>query len=235
MLAVATSGGWAWSWVAVGGLAQIAAALATVYLALKTRKLAEDTKKLAEDTKEEAVASKALADEAKIDRELSWRPQLGLLTLRTPTPTPTEPDRQTLRSVMAIGSIRNAGGGPAIDCHVVLRNPTNVSEWSILAFGDLAPGSETVEAQALTELNHNPPHLFSGLSGSTPDPMPDVLLFCSDVLGRRWRFPVRVYPKSGSNEIDPPELWKRFPTDHSPPGGNPENVWSIDPLIWEHA
>ena len=98
------------SWNVVAAIAQAAAAIAmialavgTIRLASRTRELAQNAKVQADSSLREAQATESLAEEARTDRQLVWRPQLQIRNLGP-----------------AIGSswymtASNTGPGPAID------------------------------------------------------------------------------------------------------------------------
>src|SRR5579862_5443243 len=76
-------------WVALGGIAQIAAAVGTLNLAVVTGRMVKRTHELGqkadrqiEAAQREAEATERLAIEARTDRRLLWRPQLELTAYR---------------------------------------------------------------------------------------------------------------------------------------------------------
>jgi hypothetical protein len=120
-------------WVAFGGVAQLIAAGATVLLAAFTARMARRTHDVATETKKESAATISLANEAKTDRELAWRPQLALriCDVIVRNGVPGEFSFQ----------IVNAGGAPGIGCMVLARLPQDISHWGMWAVGDIGSGS----------------------------------------------------------------------------------------------
>jgi hypothetical protein len=84
-------------WVALGGIAQIAAAVATFALAAITITLAMSMRDLSRETKD-------LATEAELDRRLAWRPQLSVMFPSLGLTQTGDPRVMKLR-------VLNAGGG----------------------------------------------------------------------------------------------------------------------------
>ncbi len=152
----------------------------------------------------EALATQALAKEARTDRQLQWRPQLGLM--------------DCWASMDGNGrfhfSIANVVGGPAVGCKAMARVPWDVNSWSLWIVGDVESGPQA----AYTQGARRGLSVYSAFAA--PDAMaeprrePDVVLICSDIPGRRYRFPiVDVFPREASNSSNPREMWKPFPPD----------------------
>jgi len=111
--------------------ADIAVAGGTIVLAFFTqraaaarRNAAGATKKAAEAARDEADATVKLAQEAREDRELAWRPHLGVL-LGKPAAGPDFVSIET--------TVTNVGNGPALDCRIWLYS---ADRW---AWRDLEP------------------------------------------------------------------------------------------------
>ncbi len=205
-------------WVALGGFAQIAAAVATVALAAITWRLATSTRDLSRDTKD-------LATEAETDRRLAWRPQLSVMFPGLGLTLTGDPADMELR-------VLNAGGGPALNCKVIARWPGGVTHWADWAVGDLMPTSSTDVVKATFRPGDTPDGAFSHV-GPPPDPAPDVAVFCSDILNRRWRFLVKMIHGSGGHwSIGPPATWTIYSGEEAPPGGSAQQRWSVDPHLF---
>jgi hypothetical protein len=209
-------------WVAFGGIAQGIAALATIGLAVTTVVMAKATKKLAADTTEEAKATRSMADEAKVDRGLTWRPQLGLASMQLNMAPPGT----------WVFALKNSGGGPALDSRGLVRWPSNIGLWTMIAFGDLTPGQATDRIGADSwKTGGSPYELFNGFADNRD--APEVMLFCSDVLGRRWRFPIRTLNSAVEYESAAlREGWKVYPGEVAAPGDENQPMWSQSPLLW---
>ncbi len=173
-------------------------------VAVGTLGLAAGTVYLATKAGNEASATQALAKEARTDRQLQWRPQLGLM--------------DCWASMDGNGrfhfSIANVVGGPAVGCKAMARVPWDVNSWSLWIVGDVESGAQA----AYTQDARRGLSVYSAFAA--PDAMaeprrePDVVLICSDILGRRYRFPiVDVFPREASNSSNPREMWKPFPPD----------------------
>jgi hypothetical protein len=201
-------------WVAFGGVAQLLAALATIGLAWFTWRLARSTHALSRDTK-------ALAVEAETDRELACRPQLSVIFPGLglgPTGDPQDMHLQVL----------NAGGGPALSCKVVARCAGDVVHTATWAVGDLVPSGSTGVVEATFEPGGGPEGALEH-SGSRPDRAPDLAIFCSDVLDRRWRFPVKLFgPTGATGSISRPEDRVLYPGEVAPSGGSDDHSWSTN-------
>ena len=202
-------------WVALGGFAQIAAAVATIALAAITWRLAMSTRDLSRDTKD-------LATEAETDRRLAWRPQLSVMFPDLGLTQTGAPGDMELR-------VLNAGGGPALNCKVIARWPGRVTHWTDWAVGDLVPSGSTDALKATFRQGDSPDGAFSN-AGS---PAPDVAIFCSDILNRRWRFLAKMIYGSDDNwSIGTTATWTIFSGEEAPPGGSPDQRWSQSPLLF---
>ncbi len=51
-----------------------------------------------------------------------------------------------------------------------------------------------------------------------------MVLFCEDLLGRRFRFVVMEQPTTGARFVYPPEIWR--------PGWQGAPRWVTDPAVW---
>jgi len=205
-------------WVAVGGIAQLVAAAATITLAIFTAVMASRTREVAIETQSESSATRLLAEEAKRDRELAARAQLSLLEFACDVLPHQEPPGRVQANIL------NAGSGPAIDVKLALRSPSDVNIWSIVNFRDLKPAGNREKGGQLVH-GGSPYDLFDD-PGDTA--AADVVLFCSDVLDRRYRFP--FLDAVGNSDATwrplPPEIFS--PDD--PVNGRPN--WVNHPKLW---
>ena len=71
-----------------------------------------------------------------------------------------------------------------------------------------------------------------------PKREPDVVLFCSDILGRRYRFPIiDVFPGTPSPAVNhsiPREQWEPFPPDIYEAGTKDAPTWTRELLLWSY-
>jgi hypothetical protein len=204
-------------WVALGGIAQGLAALATVALALVTVSMANETREVAKAARDETAATISLAQEARNDRELAWRPQMSLVDIRLGDGVPPSPLIEV--------RVKNAGGGPAIKCKVAIRQP---GRWWLIAVGDLQVNSEA-SGIGSPQSGARPDEVFTyvsqGAGGLSVPLTPELVILCSDVLGRQLRFPVQ-------NSFDGIGAW-----NHLRPEVSAEEVpkakWATEPaLFW---
>lgn len=200
-------------WVALGGIAQFAAAAATIGLAGVTTYMAIKTRQVAAATKDESAATVSLAQEAQRDRELAWRPQLSLVAFKAATY-----DKGERIQV----EVKNAGGGPAIDCKVVVRRQEH---WWLIRLGDIQVNSSGA-SDGGEQPTACPDEVFHYVSHGlivVAAKQRDMMILCSDVLGRRFRFPVE-------NVFDRPESWRFLRPEVSPESSRP--MWAIQPALW---
>ena len=216
------------NWVAVGGVAQILAAIATVGLATitarmatRTREMASETKAQAHATKEEAKATRTLGDEAKFDRQLRWRPQLDLTVCWV--------DSNEFRF-----RVFNAGGGPAIACKVLARQPDDINRWGLWVAGDIAPNSSTDERGTEIRTSGSIYAAFEAPDAmADPKREPNVVVICADILGRRYRFPV-VDVFDDEHKTNKREMWKPFPPEIYEGAAPDAPTWTGHPLLWSY-
>jgi len=186
--------------------ANLAVAGGTIILAFFTwraaeasRSAAEATGRAAEAAQIEAEATVQLAQEAREDRELAWRPHLGVL-MGQPS---AAPDFDSIDV-----TVTNVGNGPALDCRVWLY-ATNRWTWrdvEPLATQQQLPLPEPIWVPHFGGLPPFPQGMFDPPPGGRPHHGSWVLVAtCTDVLGNRWRFmngqqPERIH----SNDPHPP-------------------------------
>ncbi len=221
------------TWVALGGIAQLVAALATVVLAAvtagmaqrthevatKTQALSESTATVAERTQElakstadvatatatEAVATESLAVEARADRRLAWRPHVGISELVLTTP---------MGRLEARGRVRNVGSGPALNVVVTARDLSDVSRWCIQRVGDLTSGQEG----KFTALQWTAGGAITSPFEGWPIGRPAIAVaLYGDVLGARYRI---MFDSD----------WRRYPPEVWTEGPRP--LWADEPLVW---
>jgi hypothetical protein len=205
-------------WVAVGGVAQLIAAAATISLAVVTAIMAIKTRDVAIETRKESGATQALATEAKRDRELAWRPQLSLVEFNVAGAT-----EQTLFT--SSFKIRNSGGGPAIDCRVAAHLPEDINFWWLTSLGDLPAGSVSNVGNGSLHQGSTPYEIFDYPHARESDPIPDVMMFCTDAIGRRLRFPVAgAFDGLHSKPYMAPDVYVV---------GEPNQpTWGASPMLW---
>ena len=195
--------------------ATFAVVLATLVLAIFTYKAAAASKKAAEATETAAQASRdvadatiALARQAREDRELAWRPHLGIAEIgRGPSP---EPD-----SVGVL--VTNVGNGPALDCTFWAYRgdmTEGVYRWekadSFLLGSGQARKLDQVVLRALPEDVPFPEGIFDPPDGGLHRSKLVYVITCTDLLGNGWRF-VQGHPPEMVRGDDPsPPLWRRF-------------------------
>ena len=210
-------------WTVIDGIAALLVAGGTLTLAWYTHALAKQTHERASKTKDqvdaslrEAKATEELALEARTDRLLTWRPQLEI------------------RNFIRDGAdwymtVRNTGGGPALDVVVVARNNSNVGEWALLRFGDLRPG-EALDKKGETWISGKAIiSIFEDFLEPDNRRAVSQVMMCSDILGRRFRFgisdPINPFPGEPSRVLAPeisirdPETGARLP-------------WASEQLVW---
>ena len=203
-------------WVALGGIAQFVAAGATIALAAVTAYMAIKTRAVAEETKKESSATQSLAAEARRDRELAWRPQVSLLEFNVQAP-----DQPLFTSTF---KVRNAGGGPALDCRIAAHLPDNLNFWWLASVGDMAQGAETSGRGEMRPDAGMPYEIFDYETDVKPV-VPDVMIFCTDVIGRRFRFPIAgAFDSVHSKPYMLPDVY--VVGDPDPPR------WASSPLLW---
>lgn len=203
-------------WVALGGIAQFGAALGTVALALVTVRMANETREVAEATRIESAATVSLAEEARNDRELAWRPQMSLVGL--------DADSFGQKDRMRV-QVKNAGGGPAIKCRVAIRRHPS---WWLIPLGDLQVNSPA-EADGFPLPGARPDtvfeYVFQGAGGLSVTLTPELVILCSDVLGRQFRFPVE-------HPFEDMPTWNHLRPEISA-GEVPKPAWATEPaLFW---
>lgn len=171
------------NWTAVGGIAQLGAAAATVLLAVFTAVMARRTHIVANEAQSEV-------NEMRIDRQFQWQPQMELQNLSvSANEIPGSPEF-TFRF-----SVRNNGAGPALQVSVAARaTESSMSNWIVERLEDIRPGEvRTVQAdsvaggplvQQFADPNKFKPHIVN----STLREFVCTAVFCTDVLGRQYRF-----------------------------------------------
>jgi len=128
----------------------------------------------------------------------------------------------------------NAGGGPAIGCKVLVHLPSDVNLWCIRTFGDIASRSATneeIEFALLREGNHPYSAFIEPEGMPVPKSDPDAVIFCSDVTGRRYRFPIlNIFNDNQSTKFR--EEWRPFPLEVVGPKDEKRPEWADYPLLW---
>ena len=196
-------------WSEIDGIAAAAAAFGTLVLAAFTARLATRTHELAEKADiqiksaaeqvqaawHEAKATESLAVEQRTDRQLQWRPQLERVNFWT-VKVSSGADLQSQEE--AAIRVRNSGAGPALTVVVLAREMTDTSRWWIFRIGDLCPGEEKERRENRWANGGSMTEPFSGFPDCDDRRVVNFVMFCSDVLGRRFRFgvgePKEPYP-----------------------------------------
>jgi hypothetical protein len=158
-----------------------AVAGATLVLAIFTAVMAYYAKR-------EAEATVKLVENAKQDRELTWRPWITVEVVRDPS-SGGEPKSIT---------VRNMGVGPALRCLYLTRQPRN--EWRQLSRFDV-PAREKLESIQVD--NTEKPMNAGRLRLDPPEDGRESLehaVICSDIFGNRYRFRLTARP---------PDIWLR--------------------------
>jgi hypothetical protein len=216
------------NWTAVGGVAQLVAAVATMGLAVVTARMAMRTHEVAVEAKaqagaaaREAKATENLAIEARTDRQLAWRPHLELVGY----------DHHTdVEDNSFYFTVRNLGPGPALQVDCLAREIENVARWGIARIGDLRSGDSGAAHGQIWSKGGSLNTPFEGIPGESPGGIVAVVLMCSDVLGRRFRFgytrPIKLPPSDQSLRALPADV-SVISEDHPAHTG-----WADEPLIW---
>jgi hypothetical protein len=178
------------NWTAVGGIAQLCAAGATVVLAIFTAVMAKRTHAVAKETHIEAGATATLVNETRIDRQLQWQPQMELSRFEV-----LENAGPAIPTFTFKVSVRNNGAGPALQARVAVRtNESSMSNWALVSLGDVRPG-DTAKVEELSVAGGPMSQPFEEPKNFEPREVNPTIrdfvcaaVFCSDVLGRRYRF-----------------------------------------------
>jgi hypothetical protein len=189
--------------VAVWGVAEILAAIATVFLAARTSLMARETR--------------ALADEARKDRELAYRPHLSLVYFSALTGDPHSAKVQ----------IKNVGAGAAIDTRVAVCDPGDANRWWHIPLGELKSGDHGPAIEGKSPSGDPVPRsIFAEIAGTSPSLRPELVMKCSDVLGNRYRFPV-------SGPLHGPSVpWRGHPPDFWRSSDRPTPEWAEASVLW---
>jgi hypothetical protein len=142
------------------------------------------TRKVATATNEEAAETRRLAQQQQDDRELAWRPVLGIRFERVTN------EAGAVFRYAGGWYITNVGSGPGINCRFVRRSPEpNALEWQVSRVVNVSPGGEA----QISIVDGDPPipdDLFVAPE-STDAEMGQIssAVFCEDIFGARYRFP----------------------------------------------
>lgn len=214
-------------WVALGGIAQLAAAFGTLTLAVVTGRMVKRTHELGqkadrqiEAAQREAEATERLAiEEPRTDRQLLWRPQLDLAAYHH------EDNADTFSF-----TVGNSGAGPALQVVCLAREMGNVGRWCIIRMGDLRPGVVRSGSGLLWAAGGDLRSPYDQIPGASD--FVTVVLVCSDVLGRRFRFgytkPLHERPEQMH------EMPRPLPAEvSSVTQAHPVHAeWAREPMIW---
>lgn len=205
------------NWLEIDGIASIAVAVGTLSLAAVTVKLANNARSQVDASFKEATATEALAQEAKTDRQLAWRPQLELLR-----------HGQDEYGDWHI-EVANSGAGPAIDVVVVARLIDPIHTWTLVRLGDLRPGVARKKEQPSWPYGNSIASIFDGYPDLDGRRTVVVVMICRDILERRFRFavaaPISAYPGEPNKILRVEE--STLSVDNPSHSG-----WASEPLIW---
>lgn len=198
-----------WHWIAIAAVAQVLAAGGTVFLAFKTAKLAAETRGVATKTGDEAKAAaesvkatQQLAEEARHDRELLYRP-----ILTTKVHSGNHANGRYIEQV----DIVNIGNGPALDCVYVTNSD---GDWSFLGSKrgsfSVAGRSNSGERRTTPSTDPLPNEVLMHPDASGSPEYWTHALICSDQFGNRYRFGMIPPQMVRQSESDKPPwaTWK---------------------------
>jgi hypothetical protein len=191
--------GWtAAAMVGVGAIAQVAAAAFTGVMAQKTHDLATKTSDMANETKRaaaatevESEATRALVEESRLDREVSWSPFLAVRVKK----------KRPLTFSVEVVKITNFGRGPALNGIYVSR--IEGIEWCWAPFDGIAGEGGSRVLTTIRE-NGNFPAELLGPSPGDPDQTSRFVeaVLCEDVFGNRIRFAIGRTGRDVSRRTD---------------------------------
>ena len=120
-------------------------------------------------------------------------------------------------------TVRNASGAPAIECKLLARMPDN-GAWWLISLGDLRSNSDTEGVGAMQDGNC-PLGAFVESSDGSEVMSPDAIILRSDILGRRFMFPIAgVF--NGQHE------WQPLPPSICPFGTVSRPGWASHASLW---
>jgi hypothetical protein len=164
------------------------------------RALVDHNAALLEAATQQAEAAKALADETHEDRAVAARPLLILLD---------EPPLEIREQPWAAVRVRNVGNGPALNFVVwmvagaSLYRSAGAEANGFSGALHLAPGDIFEPGPSQNMLYVGPVHgiLDPGPSVVAEHPSTNLMAYCGDHFGNRYRFNLRT--------ADPPDVWER--------------------------
>ena len=191
---------------------------------------------LVEASNRQAQATNDLVREAGEDRRLAWRPVLSFAKepYRSDGKPPwgahtREPFAGAPVAVNVSAEVRNAGSGPALGCVVVM---TPEPEWcAFMRVGDVKAGTE--ELGRATEVKAHEDYYLSLLFApesepnawsSAGGPAASAAIFCRDVFGNRYRFPV-LWRDQGDLRTFDAEIY-------DPKAESTAPLWVSDHRLW---
>jgi hypothetical protein len=185
----------------------------TSALVATTADLVEKTAGLVEASLREAKATEDLALEAKADRQLAYRPQLELTFYHHSGDD-------------FIFKVRNAGPGPAFQVTCVAQEVENRGRWTLSRLNNLRPGDESTDQTVVWTKGGALYSPFEHVPGTSTVEIVTVVILCSDVIERRFRF-----GQARAVAVEPTEEGLRaLPADIS--DGPVHTGWADEPLIW---
>ena len=187
----------------------------------ETERLSDSTLRSVEATERMAIATEKLVEEAVRDRHLAWHPHLELCDFK-----------RDVESGDWSARIRNSGSSPVIGVHFFARGDDSEAPQAntccLVDVGGIQPGADVlIEGKDWANGEHGQSDWFSPY-GEDSDITPEVALFCSDALGRRFRF---VFYKNPN--INPGyDRHRMMPVDMSEFPHTSGARWTCDPLIF---
>ncbi len=190
---------------------------ATFVLAVVTAIVVWQNRGIVRSANREAKAAEDLAIETRNDRDYRWRPQLEVMRYDGP-----------LENRWTIG-IRNTVDAVAIRTVVLVRDQSS-SAWGFFVVGNVTQADGVRTSQVgFWEFGGTIAAMFDGFANCPQSHVVEVVMVCSDVLGRRMRFGYAV-PKTSLPTTTPtgvllgPEIEPRKATVRPP--------WVDQPRIW---
>ncbi len=209
------------NWLEVGGIAELIAAVATLSLAgvtalmaKRTHEVAEKTEGLVEVSVRHAEATEQLAEAARTDRELAWRPQLGIISTER-------------RGDGFSCTIRNTGPGPASQVMCLRREMENIGNWWMIPFNNMVAGEDQTSGAGKWSDGGSLYSPFDVPGDFGPQEAVTMVVLCSDVLGRRFRW---AYAESVAP--DQRRIFRALPAEACHEDFQPLPAWAQEPLIW---
>jgi hypothetical protein len=163
-----------------------------------------------------AQAAQSQVDEIKRDREMTWQPILTFPSAQLVPRLETQFADEAWYDFSAV--VRNAGGGPALNCRLFL---VDREWWAGTDVQAILAGTDSDPVVVRAAINHRPEGL--GLPPTAPDGPVAVIAYCEDPLGRRFRF---VASSNGQVMYTLPPEVRRL---------DERSGWAADERLWPKA